>query len=287
MLAALFPAELPPQFHTFMLIISFVLGAMVGSFLNVCVYRLPRGLSVIRPRSKCPGCDKPIAWYDNVPLVSWLVLGAKCRNCGTAISWQYPLVEAITGLLFLLVYWRFGFVFATPVYMALAAALVVVTFVDLTDWTIPNEITIPGTFIGIGLSVVGMMWPESGLQLSDPLWAIVGAVVGFAIPYLLDKLALLVLGKRGMGMGDAKLLAMLGAFFGVGGVLLDVVIASFIGSVVGIGLIYWNRRRGNAAEGGTYLPFGPYLALAGVIVMFYGPQIIDAYWSYLTVPGPM
>ena len=104
-------------------VFSFVLGSMIGSFLNVCVYRLPRGLSVVKPRSKCPKCDNPIAWYDNIPVVSWLVLGAKCRHCHTPISAQYPLVEGVTGVLFALVFWAFGFTVATPVYMTFSAAI--------------------------------------------------------------------------------------------------------------------------------------------------------------------
>lgn len=281
-------AELPESVHTLLAAFSFVLGAMVGSFGNVCVHRLPRGLSVVKPRSRCPKCESAIAWYDNIPILSWLVLGARCRKCKEPISWQYPLVEAITGLLFLLIFWRFGIVVATPIYMLLAASLVIATFVDLTDWTIPNEITIPGVFIGIGCSVVGMVYPESGLQVTSPFMAMGGAALGFAIPYLLDKGALLVLGKRGMGMGDAKLLAMLGAFFGPwSGAVLTIVIGAFVGSVVGVSLILYNKRHSKEESGGTYLPFGPYLALGGVIVMFYGSQIVQRYIEFLTEPSAL
>ena len=222
-------------------VMSFVVGAMVGSFLNVCVYRLPAGLSVVRPGSRCPKCENPIAWHDNIPILSWLVLGAKCRNCGTAISWQYPLVEAITATLFFLVYWKFGMTLASPVYMLLAASLVLVTFVDLTDWTIPNEVTFPGIPVGVGCAVTAMVYPDSGLLLDRPLWSMLGVVVGGGILYGLDLLSLLILKKRGMGFGDVKLMAMLGAFFGPWGVLLIMVIASFIGSAVGLTLILVGR----------------------------------------------
>ncbi len=274
----------------FLVVLSFVVGAMVGSFLNVCVYRLPRNLSVVKPRSKCPRCEQSIAWYDNIPIVSWLALGAKCRNCGEPISWQYPLVEAITGALFVFVYLRFGLVLATPIYMALAASLVVVTFVDLTDWTIPNEITIPGVFIGIGCSVLAMFYPESGLLLDSPISAIIGAAVGFAILYAMDKGALLLLGKRGMGFGDVKLMAMLGAFLGWQSVILILVVAAFLGSGVGLTVIWLKRSQrsdGETMTTGTYLPFGPYLAVGGVTALLFGADIIEAYTNYLSMPGPI
>ncbi|HQE76529.1 MAG TPA: prepilin peptidase [Candidatus Hydrogenedentes bacterium] len=284
-------------------VFSFVLGSMIGSFLNVCVYRLPRGLSVVKPRSKCPKCDNPIAWYDNIPVVSWLVLGAKCRHCGQPISWQYPLVEAITGVLFLVVFWRFGIAIATPIYMLLSAALVLVTFVDLTDWTIPDEVTLPGIPVGIATSVLFMLYPKSGLAVMGPFEmpvfnSLLGVVVGGGVLYALDKGALLLLKKPGMGFGDVKLNAMLGAFFGLYGAILIIVIAAFIGSFVGILMILAGKR--NPAPGGPtedsgeepagrpasghYLPFGPYLALAGVIVMLAGPAIIGFYFNTLLAP---
>ena len=280
-------------------VLSFVVGAMVGSFLNVCVYRLPQGLSVVRPGSRCPKCENPIAWHDNIPILSWLVLGAKCRNCGTAISWQYPLVEAITATLFFLVYWKFGMTLASPVYMLLAASLVLVTFVDLTDWTIPNEVTFPGIPVGVGCAVTAMVYPDSGLLLDRPLWSMLGVLVGGGVLYGLDLGSLLILKKRGMGFGDVKLMAMLGAFFGPWGVLLIMVIASFIGSAVGLALILVGRASADddteskSAEddedamtpGGHYLPFGPYIVLGGIVYLFFGPEIIERYMNYVTMPG--
>ena len=229
--------------HTIFFVASGVIGAMVGSFLNVCVYRMPKGLSVVRPGSACPSCKTPIAWYDNFPVLSWLLLGAKCRTCKARIHWQYPLVELITCLLFLAVYWKFGMTLASPVYMALMASLVLVTFVDLADWTIPNEVTFPGMPIGIALSVVAMMYPQSGLLLDKPLMSFVGLLVGGGSLYTLDMLSLLLMKIRGMGFGDVKLLAMLGAFFGPLGVLVIVVIASFFGSAIGVTMILINRGK--------------------------------------------
>lgn len=277
---------IPDGLNAILSIASFVLGGAIGSFLNVCVYRLPRDLSVVRPRSKCPKCDGSIAWYDNIPIVSWLILGAKCRKCSEPISWQYPLVEAITATIFLFVFWNFGPSLAAAVYMLLAASLVLVTFIDLTDWTIPNEVTFPGMPIGIGLSVLAIVVPKSGLLLDDPVMSVAGLFLGGGILYGLDKISLLLLGKRGMGFGDVKLMAMLGAFFGPQGVLLIIVIASLLGSVIGIAVIALERGKEKVeGETGHYLPFGPYIVLGGLIYMFFGPQIIDAYLEMLDVPG--
>ncbi|HEO72702.1 MAG TPA: prepilin peptidase, partial [Candidatus Hydrogenedentes bacterium] len=229
-------ANLQPL-HTFVSVVFFVLGTMIGSFLNVCIYRLPRNESIVRPRSRCPKCESGIAWYDNVPIVSWLLLGAKCRHCGQPISWMYPLVEAVAGVLFLLVFWRFGFTLAAPIYMVLAAGLVLVTFVDLTDWTIPDEVTLPGIPLGLAVGVLGMFCPNCGLVVRDVFDSLLGVALGGGSLYLLDKVCLLLLGKRGMGFGDVKLLAMLGAFLGWKSVLLIIMIASCLGSVVGIALL--------------------------------------------------
>ncbi len=324
-------------------VVSFVVGSVVGSFLNVCVYRVPRHESVVKPRSRCPSCGNLIAWYDNIPLISWLVLGAKCRNCGTTISWLYPLVEALTGALFLLVFWRFGFVLATPVYMALTAGLVLVTFVDLTDWTIPDQVTLPGIPIAVLLAVVATWYPASGLRVLGPTMPVFDAIIGIELGgllFLLDKLARALVKKRGMGMGDVKLLALLGGFFGWPGVILTLLIASVIGSVVGVVAVLLAQKAKKEEAGqeedeavpvgsflefglpGTiligsivgafsllrerhapveepepdeeqeftlqahYLPFGPYLCLAGLIVMFFGNEILNAWVNYLTSPLP-
>ncbi len=294
--------------HTFSMALSFILGCLVGSFCNVCASRWPAGESVVSPRSRCPKCRNAIAWYDNIPLISWLILGAKCRHCGKSISWQYPLVEALTGLLFMLVFLRFGYVAATPVYMALCAALVIVTFQDLADWTIPNEITFPGIPIGLALALVGMVYPDSMLRVTDPINAVIGMALGGGFLYALDRVTVLLLKKPGMGFGDAKLLAMLGAFFGWKGFLLILMLGAITGSIVGGLMIAYFRFRGEKEESpapeadeatddesgeeaagsddeitleGHYLPFGPYLALGGLLYMFFGPELID-WWLGLT-----
>jgi len=262
-----------------------------------------------------------ITWYDNIPLLSWLILGAKCRNCKAPISWQYPLVEAITGVLFVAVYLRFGLTLATPVYMVMAAAMVVVTFQDLADWTIPDEITKTGVPIGLGLSVVALLMGDESLLVTHPFDAILGIVLGFAVLFGLDRITVLLMKKPGMGMGDVKLLAMLGAFIGWQGVLGTLMLASVLGSTIGLAVLLYFRMKGGAEsadvstvpddEGSPeegdestvakvaetdeedddgisldhrYLPFGPYLAIGGLVYIFVGPQVLAWYLASLTLP---
>ena len=309
--------ELLTPLNNLFMAVSLILGLLVGSFCNVCVGRWPHGESVVSPRSRCPKCMNAIVWYDNIPLLSWLLLGAKCRHCKAPISWQYPVVEAITGVLFLLVYLRFGMTWASPVYMLLAAAMVVVTFQDLADWTIPNEITLPGIPVGLGLSVIAMfLGAESGLRVLDPFNALGGIVLGFGILYGLDRLTVLILKRPGMGMGDVKLLAMLGGFIGWQGVLGTIMIASVLGSTVGGAMILYFRVKGVPGEaespesgeatedrprreesgeedeadislGQHYLPFGPYLAIGSLIYLFFGPELVGWYLAQFMGAPPL
>ncbi len=308
--------EVMAPLNNLFLAVSLIMGLLVGSFCNVCVGRWPHGESVVSPRSRCPKCMNAIVWYDNIPLLSWLLLGAKCRHCKASISWQYPLVEAITGVLFLLVYLRFGMTIASPIYMLLAAAMVVVTFQDLADWTIPNEITLPGVPVGIALSVVAMfLGDNSGLRVVHPFDALGGAVLGALLLLALDRITVLIKKQPGMGMGDVKLLAMLGAFIGWKGVLGTLMLASVLGSTVGLSVILYFKLRGEgggstpdqskAGESGEpeatshpeaggeeeeddgislghhYLPFGPYLAIAGLVYLFIGPEMLAWYLQSL------
>ena len=277
--------------NTFLLIMSFVLGCMIGSFLNVCIWRLPRNESVVHPRSKCPRCGNLISWYDNIPLVSWLALGAKCRHCGESISWQYPFVEALTGVLFCCVYGRFGMTVAAPIYMILMAGLILVTFVDLADWTIPNEVTFPGIPLGIGCAVIGLLYADSGLLVKNVFESMIGVVLGGGILYLLDAIVYLLAKKQGMGFGDVKLLAMLGAFLGWRGVLFILFFSSLLGSVVGVAMLLIQQKKGlpkkerpDDVPAGHYLPFGPFLALAGVFYVFFGQWFLSMYGALQHVP---
>lgn len=315
--------EVMAPLNNLFLAVSLILGLLVGSFCNVCIGRWPHGESVVSPRSRCPKCMNAIVWYDNIPLLSWLLLAAKCRHCKAPISWQYPMVEAITGVLFVLVYLRFGMTVASPIYMLLAAAMVVVTFQDLADWTIPNEITMPGVPVGLALSVAALFLGEaSGLRVLHPFDALLGVVLGFGLLYGLDRITVLIKKKPGMGFGDVKLLAMLGAFIGWKGVLGTLMLASVLGSTVGLSVILYFKLRGereavaesdavpsesaDSAESGTpttdtapavktrddeddedisldhhYLPFGPYLAVAGLVYLFFGPELVDWYLQSL------
>ncbi|MBI1318852.1 MAG: prepilin peptidase [Candidatus Hydrogenedens sp.] len=282
---------------------AFALGAVLGSFANVCVARWPVGQSIVKPGSRCPKCMHPLAWYDNIPIVGWVFLRGKCRYCSTSIHWQYPLVELLTALLFLLVYWKFGFTIASPVYMMLAFALVVCTFQDFADWTIPDEITYPGIPAGLAVAVAGMFLGEaSGLRVLNPIDAGAGILLGGAIPFVIDRVTVVLLKKPGMGFGDVKLLAMIGGFVGWQGVLGTFFLACLLGSFIGVGVIAYFRFKGpsekpEAAAGekkeaasddeieleGHYLPFGPYLALAGFLFVLYGPELVQLYVDFVTL----
>ena len=279
--------------RNFLAVMSFVLGLMIGSFLNVCISRLPSGDSVVKPRSRCPKCGKGISWYDNIPVISWLILRARCRNCGLPISFIYPFVELLTGTTFLIVYLHFGNTLATPIYMYIMAGLIVVTFVDIAEMIIPNEITFPGIPLGIVCSLIALFYPASGLLVNDPFDCLLGLFLGGGSMVFLDRVAVWILKKPGMGFGDAKLLAMLGAFLGWKAVLLIIFLSSCLGSAVGITQIIAGKRKvkleleeGEEVEG-HYLPFGPYLVAGGVVAFFYGEKLINLYLSYVTIPKGM
>jgi leader peptidase (prepilin peptidase)/N-methyltransferase len=293
--------------HPLFLVVSFCFGAVLGSFANVCIGRWPEGLSVIKPASRCPQCGNGIAWFDNIPVLSWLVLRARCRHCSLPISWRYPVVELLTAGLFLAVYLRFGFTIATPIYMFLSFALVVCTFQDFADWTIPDEITLPGIPASLVVSVVGMVYGEAtGLRVVSVFDALAGVALGAAIPFLIDRVTVLLLKKPGMGFGDVKLLAMIGGFIGWQGVLGSFMLACLLGSVIGLAVILYFKAfppkerdadavldapvpEGSEDDGihleGHYLPFGPYLAIAGLLWVFFGPEILAWYLALMTLPG--
>ena len=294
----LYMARAADMLYPFFMVVSFAFGGVLGSFANVCISRWPLGLSVVQPASRCPQCKNGISWYDNIPVVSWLLLRAKCRHCGLPISWQYPLVELLTACLFLALYWRFEFTIATPVYMYLAFGMVVSTFQDFADWTIPDEITLPGIPVGLAVSLVGMYYgAETGLHVLSVFDALAGIVLGAAIPFGIDRITVLLLKKPGMGMGDVKLLAMIGAFIGWQGVLGCFLLACLLGSVVGVSVIGYYKVFPPKEEApgadvdedddgihldAHYLPFGPYLALSGMIWVFAGPELAEWYIGLMT-----
>jgi leader peptidase (prepilin peptidase)/N-methyltransferase len=266
--------------------LAFVVGACIGSFLNVCIHRLPQDESVLRPASRCPHCAAPIAWRDNIPLLSWLLLGARCRACRAPIPARYPLVEAATGGLAVLALAGFGPSATAVVAFLFTAALLLVTFVDLDHRFIPDEVSLPGIVVGLGAAFL-----PGGV---GPLDALAGAVLGggilWAVAWAYERLT----GVEGMGFGDVKLLAMIGAFLGWQAIPAVLVVASLTGSLAGIALIFTHRGRGRMARVArrlgagallsfvrraarrTEIPFGPFLAL-GALLALYHPSV--------TLPG--
>jgi leader peptidase (prepilin peptidase)/N-methyltransferase len=245
------------------------LGALIGSFLNVCIFRLPRGESIVWPGSHCPSCGHSIHFYDNIPLVSYLWLGGRCRACRAAISIRYPLVEATNALGYLTILWSFGPSWTAVLYALLFSALVVVTGTDFTHKMIPNVITIPGMMIGL-LGAVTVL-PVGVIN------SVLGLIVGGGILWLLAWLSPYLFGKEGMGGGDIKLLAMIGAFLGWKPALLTIMIGSLTGSVIGISLIALRIIKRD-----DYIPFGPFLALGALLSMFFAQPLLDWYQGLLS-----
>src|SRR5690242_18240437 len=219
-----------------------VFGLAVGSFLNVCIYRLPRRESLNWPASHCTSCDRPLSWYENVPIVSWLLLRGRCRTCGAAISPIYPIVELITGAVFLAGYRLYGLTPLLAARLLFACAMIVLFAIDLRHRILPNVITVPGILVGIAFS----LFLPPGVRSS-----IIGLAVGGGVLYLVGEGYYRLRGVEGMGMGDVKMLAMIGAFLGWPLMLLTLVLASFAGSVIGVGMIVSRRGDMKAA-----LPFG-------------------------------
>jgi len=241
-----------------------LLGALIGSFLNVCIYRLPRSESIVWPGSHCQACGHPIAWYDNIPLVSYVFLSGRCRHCSSSISIQYPLVEAMNACGYIALLWWFGPGWPLVAYGVLYSSLLVVAGTDLSHKIIPNVITYPG--IMIGLISAATILP---LGIVDGL---VGALVGGGILWLLAWASPYLFGKEGMGMGDVKLLAMIGAFLGWKPALMTIMVGSFVGSVIGVTLLAMKLIKRE-----DYIPFGPFLVFGALTSLFFGQPILDWY----------
>jgi leader peptidase (prepilin peptidase)/N-methyltransferase len=248
-------------------IIVFIFGALVGSFLNVCIYRIPRGLSIVYPSSMCPSCNTAIRPWDNIPLVSCILLGGKCRHCRTRISWRYPLVELLNALLYTGVLWRFGPGWHTPVFFIFCSALVVITFIDIDFQIIPDQITLTG--IPVGLIAGSLILPDPFLRDMSLGFnaSAIGMLAGGGLFY-----AVAVISRGGMGGGDIKMMAMVGACMGWKAILLTTFLGSLSGSVVGIFLMLF-KGRGRKAK----VPFGPFLAFGAMITLFYGQEILVMY----------
>jgi leader peptidase (prepilin peptidase) / N-methyltransferase len=243
-----------------------LLGLVIGSFLNVCIYRLPRRESVTWPASHCTSCGRTLAWYENVPVVSWLTLRGRCRTCGAPISPIYPIVESITGVVFLAGYVIYG---ATPLLAArllFACAMIVLFFIDLRHYILPDAITLPGIVIGFVLSV---FLPPGWLE------SLIGLVGGAGVLLAVYEAYFRLRGVEGLGMGDVKMLAMIGAFLGWKLMLVTLVLASFTGSFVGLGLIAAGRGSMKLA-----LPFGTFLAVGALVAAVFGDAFLDWYLQF-------
>lgn len=262
----------------------FVFGTVVGSFLNVCIWRIPREEPLHKPGSHCPKCSAHIAWYDNIPIISFIVLRGRCRYCREPISIRYVMVEALTGALFVCLYLKFSLTIALAIYCALVASFIVLTFIDLDHYIIPNRITFGGIAVGFALSFTAKYMPGNRFVVTNTLEAISGGLVFAGILYLLDQLSLLVFKKRGMGGGDVKLAAVIGLFVGVRLIFPVIFVASVVGSVIGIVVLL--VRRAHEADPSHYIPFGPYLVLGTIIVLFFGDYMLEFWRNMVTVvPG--
>lgn len=254
----------------------FVFGAMIGSFLNVCIYRMPLDESLVFPASHCTGCRASIRFYDNIPIISWFVLFGKCRHCKSPISFQYPLVEILNASGFLYLYVRYGLTAQTVFYGLFFSALLVITFIDLHHRIIPDRISLPGIGAGLlGSIFIPMVFPLSTMRLGVPpgfLDALVGSALGFVIFYIIAKASPKIFGQEGMGGGDIKLIAMIGAFLGWKEMLLTIMLGSLAGSIVGIFLMIVFRTGRKYA-----VPFGPFLSLGALMSLFWGTPMIDWY----------
>ncbi len=246
-------------------IVAGVLGLLVGSFLNVCIVRLPANQSVVRPRSRCPRCEKPIAWYDNIPVLSWLLLRGKCRGCGLPISPMYPAVELLTGAIWALMAWRYplepealrGALFFT--------ILLGIALTDIREYIIPDEFNFVGLAIGLLFALAG------GLHTLLP--ALIGAVTGFGLLWAIGFGGSLLLKKEAMGGGDIKMMAMVGAFIGWQGVLLTIFLGSLLGTIIFLPLNLIGPKR--------EVPFGVFLSIGAAAAWLVGTTMIAWYRAYI------
>jgi leader peptidase (prepilin peptidase)/N-methyltransferase len=294
---------------------TFILGLAFGSFLNVCIYRLPRGMSVVKPRSACPTCKQPIAMYDNIPIVSWVLLRGRCRHCKVPISPRYWMIELLTGLLFLACYWHFGLTISTMKYCAFSFLLLGLIFTDAETKLLPDKLTLTGLALGIAFSVIvpvndlasqflpGMVnLPFSGdltARLLSLLDSLLGAVLGASFIYGAGAIYLRWRGMEGMGFGDVKLMAMVGSFLGIKLTVFTIFAASIAGSVFGLStvLFVWMKRthrfmrrlaNGQEARRRAWqsaqmvyryyqMPFGVFLGSMALFALFFGNQFLRWY----------
>ena len=238
-------------------IFAFIFGAAIGSFLNVCIFRIPALESIVKPLSQCPHCHQPIRFYDNIPMISFLVLRARCRDCGGKISWRYPLVELITALLALLLFMKFGLTLNFLAFFIFTAVLITISFIDLDHQIIPDILSLPGIpiFFLAAIFIVRLPWHE----------ALIGLLIGGGMLFLIAFVYELLTKREGMGGGDIKLLAMIGGFLGWKSLIFILLFSSLAGAVVGITAMIIKKQDMKYA-----VPFGPFLSLAAVAYIFWG-----------------
>ncbi len=248
-------------------IITFMIGTIIGSFLNVCIHRIPKKQSIVTPGSHCPNCKRAIYWYDNIPLVSFIVLMGRCRFCKTRIPSRYFIVELLTAIVITILFSAFGITPKLLSYAILACGLIVATFVDFEIQEIPDEVSLGGIAAGLILSFAFPSVLDGASRLTGLSNSFIGALAGGASIYLMGFLGELVFKKEAMGGGDVKLLAMIGSFLGWKLVLFTFFVAPIFGSIVGIFL--------KIKYGREIIPYGPYLSLAALFSIFYGDRLIQ------------
>ena len=271
---------------TFFVTFSVILGLMVGSFLNVAIHRLPKMMerewhnnclelqgkdvpeqskyTIVTPRSACPKCGHNIGAMENIPIISYLMLGGKCKGCKTGISMRYPLIEALTGALIGAVAYKYGYTYTTLFAWIYVLALITLTFIDLDTQLLPDDITLPLLWLGLLFNL--------NMGFTDLKSAVIGAMLGYLILWVVYWAFKLVTGKEGMGYGDFKLLGAIGAWFGWQLLPAVILLSSVVGAVIGIGMIIFKGK-----TGGTAIPFGPFLALGGIAALFFGRQLASFY----------
>lgn len=260
-------------------ILLFLFGLITGSFLNVCIYRLPRRLSIILPASHCPECGEPVRALYNIPVAGYIFLRGRCRDCGSRISVRYPLVESLNGLLYLLVFWRYGLSLSTLFFICYTSALIVITFIDLEFQIIPDSITLPGTLIAFLGGAFLVADPFSRGSMLGFAQSAAGLLAGYGLFFSIAVLSEMIIGREAMGGGDIKMMAMVGAITGWKGVLFTTFIGSLTGSVIGVGLMVM-KGQGRRAK----IPFGPFLSFASLVSLLCGQELAALYMALYDTP---
>ncbi len=270
-------------------IFVFIFGLLIGSFLNVCIIRIPQRKSIVMPASACPKCGTPIRPYDNIPVLSWMLLGGKCRACKAKISGMYPLVELLTALLFLGCYAVFGLTIEALKWAIFSALVIVLVFTDLRERILPDAVNYTGFALGLALSLVTLptdgtaLWAANRMFEFPPpapaisfLDALLGAALGSGLLWLVSEAYFRLRGREGMGMGDVKMMLMVGAFLGAKRTLLTIFAGSLLGSILGLAFMAARRKDSNYE-----LPFGTFLGMAALLVVFFGTPVVSWYQSIL------